>query len=286
WQGMQVGQCDAWLEPSLEHERVALHDGLPLRFGQLPLLDLAHHAAFDPCVAHRARRDVGFLHRAVRQDHPVQVDLAGQMRQPLQLLLVAIADGGLVSHDHPIDLLARERPVGVGRALLHVHLDLMLFARAQPGPRRGPGPAHPRVASPRGPGIGPMPVPPPPVPVPRVERPPVPLPTTRLAPARPLMACSTSPVSDDKSLDRPEPPALVLPSTARRPRLATFSRSTSFSPLGMTVSLALASCRPSLPSSPFMRLDWPSSSRFLRSLAVGEDPSSSGGRVTKYFAKR
>src|SRR5262249_31005384 len=61
-------------------------------------------------------------------------DLAGQPRLALQLLLVAVLDARLVRAHHAVDLLLRQRAVGVRRALLHVDLDLVLLARAQRGP--------------------------------------------------------------------------------------------------------------------------------------------------------
>ena len=95
---------------------------------------------------------------------------------PLQLLLVAVADGGGVGLHHPVDLLAGQAALGVGGAGLHAHLHLALAAPAQrralaPAP---PARAHVQVAA--SPGCGRTPVPPPP------------RPAARRCPARPCPA--------------------------------------------------------------------------------------------------
>src|SRR5262249_34316061 len=117
----------------------------------LPVLHLALDAAFDRARAHGGGSDLGAIDGAVGADDPEDLHLARQRGLPLQLLLVAVGDGGPVGAHHAVHLLAREAALGVGVAR----------------PRCSAWPPPPRSSPPRSwPGPSPGPLPPRPRPLP------------------------------------------------------------------------------------------------------------------------
>src|SRR3569623_3415939 len=122
------------LYPALEQEGIALHDGAAVGLGEDPLLHLPRHAPLDRVVLHGGRGDLRLLDRAIGDDHPVNLDLAGQRRFALQLLLVAELHRVRVGAHHAGHLLLGQAAAVVDVAGGDVQLHLVLLAAGQGGP--------------------------------------------------------------------------------------------------------------------------------------------------------
>src|SRR4029077_11385320 len=70
---------------------------------------------------------------AVGLDHPEHVDAAAQRLLVLQLFFVAVLDACEVGFDDLVDLLFRQRPVGLAAARPHADRDLVLAALGELG---------------------------------------------------------------------------------------------------------------------------------------------------------